>query len=302
MMEILQELQVKEISESFHWHDHPWLSLLLVTMITVLGAFGNIFLVNIGLDMVMAKTVTLLLGCFIVVPFVLRLPKGSRSLTEYMQDIRIRSGRPLLLLLGLTFSCYLLEAGNQVMGAIVYRFSLGLPITYEFLQYATDISIAINSGSLYWMLPSMYEEILFRGIVLTLFMNRYSTRQSIVISAVGFGLVHLMNLLNPGATMISVLAQVVYCSLIGLFYGYITIKSDSLLPAMLLHWLGNAFIYAFNRYIELYASIPVQSLYLLVFGLGLIPTVLMTLWVRYATAKWPQEPLLPAMQTEWTTK
>jgi membrane protease YdiL (CAAX protease family) len=112
-----------------------------------------------------------------------------------------------------------------------------------------------------------------------------------------FGLFHLMNLLNPGATVISVLAQVVYCSLIGLFYGYITIKSESLLPAMLLHWLGNAFIYTFTRYIELYASIPEQSLYLLVFGLGLIPTVLMTLWVRYASANWRQEPLLAVMQT-----
>jgi membrane protease YdiL (CAAX protease family) len=195
----------------------------------------------------------------------------------------------------------MIRAGSQILGTIVYRMSLGLPVTFTFLQYVMDISTAINSGSLYWMLPSIYEEVLFRGIVLTLFMNRYSVRQSILISALGFGLFHLMNLLNPGSTMISVLAQIVYCSLIGLFYGYITIKSDSLLPAMLLHWLGNTFIYTFTRYIELYASIPVQSFYLLVFGLGLLPTVLMTLWARYVSAKWRQEPLLTVRQTEWTT-
>jgi membrane protease YdiL (CAAX protease family) len=301
-MEVLQQPLVEVRSESFHWSDHPWLSLLLVMVMTVVGAFGNIFLVNLGLDMVTAKTATMLLGCFIVVPFILRLPKGSRSFTAYLQDIRLRSGRPLLLLLGFTLSCYVIKAGSQIIGTIVYRVSLGLPITYTFLQYVMDLSTAVNSGSLYWMLPSMYEEVLFRGIVLTLFMNRYSVRQSIEISALGFGLFHLMNMLNPGATVISVLAQVGYCSVIGLFYGYITIKSDSLLPAMLLHWLGNAFIYTFTRYIELYASVPVQSLYLVVFGLGLIPTGLMILWVRYVTTKWQQGQFPPVIQTALRTR
>jgi membrane protease YdiL (CAAX protease family) len=300
-VEVLEQSQLEVRSESFHWTDHPWLSLLLITVTTGVGAFGNIPLVNIGFDVVAAKTVTTLLGCFIIVPFFLHLPKGSRSFISYLQDIRLHSGRPLLLVVGLTLSCYMIKAGSQILGTIVYRMSLGLPVTFTFLQYVMDISTAINSGSLYWMLPSIYEEVLFRGIVLTLFMNRYSVRQSILISALGFGLFHLMNLLNPGSTMISVLAQIVYCSLIGLFYGYITIKSDSLLPAMLLHWLGNTFIYTFTRYIELYASIPVQSFYLLVFGLGLLPTVLMTLWARYVSAKWRQEPLLTVRQTEWTT-
>jgi membrane protease YdiL (CAAX protease family) len=73
--------------------------------------------------------------------------------------------------------------------------------------------------------------------------------------------------------------------IIGLFYGYVVLKSDSLLPAMLVHWLGNTFIYAFTRYIQLNASVTTNAIYGLIITLGLVPTILMILWVRFVVVR-----------------
>jgi membrane protease YdiL (CAAX protease family) len=133
----------------------------------------------------------------------------------------------------------------------------------------------------------MFEEVVFRGIVLTLFLKQYSERKSISFSAAAFGFMHLLNLLGSERAVIWVLGQVVWCIIIGLFYGYIVVKSGSLLPAMLMHWLGNAFIYAFTRYIQHNAPITTQVVYGIIFGLGLIPSILMIFWVRFFVVRWP---------------
>jgi hypothetical protein len=93
-----------------------------------------------------------------------------------------------------------------------------------------------------------------------LFLSQYSKRKSIVITAVEFGLFHLLSFL-AGQEVVWVLGNVVLAAIIGLFYGYVVLKSNSLLPAMLVHWLGNTFLYAFTRYIQLNASITTNTIY-----------------------------------------
>jgi tetrahydromethanopterin S-methyltransferase subunit B len=54
---------------------------------------------------------------------------------------------------------------------------------------------------------------------------------------------------------------------------------NSLLPAMLPHWLGNIFLYAFTHYIQLNASVTTNAIYGLIISLGLVSTVPIILWV-----------------------
>jgi membrane protease YdiL (CAAX protease family) len=91
--------------------------------------------------------------------------------------------------------------------------------------------------------------------------------------------------LNQNTTIIGVFCQILWTSIIGLFYGYVVVKSKSLLPAMIMHWFGNAFIYAFSRYVQMFASSEVLWLCFIVFGLGIVPTSLMILWVRFFTTR-----------------
>jgi membrane protease YdiL (CAAX protease family) len=77
-----------------------------------------------------------------------------------------------------------------------------------------------------------------------------------------------------------VAGQVIWAVILGFFYGYVTLKTNSLLPAMIVHYLSNLFVSALNAYIQTNATIPEQVLYGITFTLGAVPVVLMILWVR----------------------
>ena len=76
----------------------------------------------------------------------------------------------------------------------------------------------------------------------------------------------------------------VWAFLFGLFYGYIFLKSGSLLPSMVIHWLSNVCQAPLTAHWTT-ASIPVRAFYGVVFGYG-IASVLMILWVRFFSDRW----------------
>jgi membrane protease YdiL (CAAX protease family) len=271
----------------FQFSEHPWISLLIIILLLLaLVILSNILRLGeiIGLgDMVNSY----LLLLFVIVPFVLHIPKGKRSYKEFLSDIRLSHVQPLLPLLLLGISCWLILAICQATGSIIYRLSQGQPLTTTFLRYVFDITVELPpaSWSLVTSIPSIFEEVLWRGVVLTLFLNWYSKRKSIVITTVAFGLLHLFYFLE-GHEVVWVLCSVIWAFIIGLFYGYVVLKSDSLLPAMLVHWLGNTFIYAFTRYIQLNASATTNAIYGVIITLGLVPSILMILWARFVVVRW----------------
>jgi membrane protease YdiL (CAAX protease family) len=97
---------------------------------------------------------------------------------------------------------------------------------------------------------------------------------------------HVFNLVS-GRELAWVLGQIVWASILGIFYGYLVIRTGSLLPAMIVHYLGNVFVGSLTGYIGDLASIQVQALYGIVFSFGLLPTSLMILWTRFFTARMP---------------
>ena len=100
-----------------------------------------------------------------------------------------------------------------------------------------------------------------------------------------FGMIHLLNLAS-GRELVWVLGQVVWAFTIGLFYGYVFLRTKSLLPSMVVHYLGNVFIGSLTGYLQSRASIEIQALYGVVFSFGVIPTTLMIFWTRFFTSKW----------------
>ena len=191
---------------------------------------------------------------------------------------------PTLLFLG--FSCYVILALSQVTGTCVYRLSEGGSLSVSFIRDVLDVSADIKANSVLHSFPSVYEEVMIRGVILTLFMDRGSEGRAIGVSALIFGFLHLLNILNPGASSFGVVCQVVWTSIIGVYYGYITVKTGSLVPSMIVHWFGNAFIYSFTHYINNNASIETYYLYFIFFILGVIPTSLMIFWTKYYSSRW----------------
>jgi len=281
--------------KSFRLYEHPWLSLLAVIVTIILSNILSAILI-FGVLRFSRESATgqfamgvsyQILTVFVFVPFVLHLPKGKRLFRQYLDDIGLTQMRPFFQLLLLGLSCYLILALSQAAASFVYRFLEGQPINEIFIRRVFDLSDDLNLHypSLLISFPSIFEEAVFRGIVLTVFLRRYSEQKAIIFSALGFGLMHALNLVN-GADLVWTLGQIVWAFIIGLFYGYVFIRTRSLLPSMIVHYLGNVFISSLVGYIQSKASVEIQVLYGVTFSLGIIPTALMILWTKYFTSKW----------------
>jgi membrane protease YdiL (CAAX protease family) len=279
----------------FRLCEHPWLSMLAVMVTLVFSIylagiviFGVMRLPDSSPAVQFAQALSFhLLFAFVLAPFILRLPGGKRTFRQYLDDIGLTRVQPFVRLVLLGLSCYAILALSQVAASFVYRLSEGLPVTWSFVRQVFDLSRDLPPGSpsLYISFPSIFEEVGFRGIVLTVFLSRYSQRQSIIFSSLGFGLIHLLNLTN-GADPVWVVGQVAWSCILGLFYGYVFVRTRSLLPPMIVHYLGNVFISSLVGYIQTRASVEMQVVYGVIFSLGVVPTTLMILWARFFTSRW----------------
>ena len=286
---------IQVVKEKFQLYQHPWLSLLAVMVTTVFSIFlsGTVIFGFMGLpgDLPTVQFVQAMayqiLTVFILVPFVLHLPQGKRTFKQYLDDIGLSRVHPFIRLVLLGLSCYVILALSQVAASFVYRLSEGLPINGVFIRQVFDPSRDLPPGSLSLLvsIPSIFEEVAFRGIVLTVFLSKYSERKSIIFSSLGFGLMHLLNLLN-GSDLVWTIGQVVWAFIMGLFYGYAFVRTQSLLPPMIVHYLSNVFISTLVGYLQTRASIEVQALYGVILSFGVIPVTLMILWTRFFTSRW----------------
>jgi membrane protease YdiL (CAAX protease family) len=286
---------IQEEKKKFRLYEHPWLSLLamiLTSIFSILLSGTVIFGIlnqpddSPSVQFTQAMSFHILAG-FILAPFVLHLPKGEKKYRQFLDDIGFTRVKPFFRLVLLALSCYIILALSQVATSLIYRLSQGLPVTVAFILQVLDISgdLPPESASLFISIPSMFEEVGSRGIVLTVFLSKYSERKSIIFSSLGFGLLHLLNLLN-GADVVWTLGQVVWAYIIGLFYGYVFVRTHSLLPSMIVHYLGNVFIGSLTGYMQASASIATQILYGVTFSLGIVPATLMILWTKFFTSKW----------------
>ena len=285
---------VKKDEKKFQLHEHPWWSLLafILTALFSMGLTGTVIFSWIGLSgssltgSLAQECSFKILSSLIIAPFVLHLPKGKRTYRQFLDDIGFTRVKPFFRLVLLALSCYLILALSQVAASLVYRLSEGQPITWNFIRQALDLSGDLPpSPSLLFSIAGALEEVAFRGIVLTVFLNKYSERKSIFFSSLAFGLMHLLNLTN-GADVVWVMGQVTWAFILGLFYGYVFVRTRSLLPPMIVHYLGNAFIGSLVGYIQARASVEIQVLYGVTLSMGVIPVTLMILWTKFFTSRW----------------
>ena len=275
--------------------DHPWTSLGLKWLISILVLIVTIVLVNmLGVAgqapyrPLFTPTLTHIIVLFLIVPFVLQLPNGKTTLRKYLDDIRLSHFKPFLSMLVLGISSSLIMLLLLAFNSFIYRLFWGLPINSHFIRHVINLHLDLPPQSLSWVaaFPSIFEEVSWRGVGLVLFMKRYSAKYSILITSLGFGLLHLLNLLG-GTPPDFVLRQVIFGSALGFFYGYMVLRTDSLLPAMIFHFLVNMFIGSFTHYFQYYAPAKTQILYSLI-NLP-VSTLILIEWMRYFSQRWVPE-------------
>jgi Predicted metal-dependent membrane protease len=85
----------------------------------------------------------------------------------------------------------------------------------------------------YFFLVAVFEEIVFRGVLFRLIDDRWNTFAAVIVSALVFGAVHLM---NPGATLWSAVAIAIEA---GLLFGIVYKCSGNLWVPIGIHWAWN---------------------------------------------------------------
>ncbi len=169
---------------------------------------------------------------FLIVPFVYKLPQEYPSFRDYLDGIRLTPSRPYVRIVLFTLTSYVIFVLCQLAGSFLYG------------QYTFDITRILPPNSYYLLNinPAFFEEIMFRGIIFTILLAVISQRRSLILLSALFGLVHFTNLLH-GVTpdiLLYTSAQVLWACGMGFFWGYLVLKSGSIIPGIILHYLSNA--------------------------------------------------------------
>jgi sodium transport system permease protein len=108
------------------------------------------------------------------------------------------------------------------------------PIAPEMKRLVDDLQAKFASADLGLLIlcvaavPAVCEELAFRGFILSGCRNLGNNRRAILVSAVLFGVTH------------GFLQQSINACLLGIVLGYLAVRSGSLLPGMVFHFLHNA--------------------------------------------------------------
>jgi membrane protease YdiL (CAAX protease family) len=280
----------------FHLSEHPWISLVALwvvglSVLILIAIIANQIGVpeNAPYRPLITPTLAHILVLFVIVPLVLRLPNGKTTFRQYLDDIQLSHIRPFLPLLILGISSSLIMLLVLAVNSIEFRITQGFPLNPAFLGRVINLPANLPPKSLSYIkaFPAIFEEISWRGVILVLFLKKYSVKKSILITALGFGLLHFINLIFGGDPSF-VIQQIIFGSALGFFYGYLVLRSDSLMPAMLFHYLVNMFIGSFTHYFQLYAPAGTQILYSLIN----LPcaVIILILWVKYYCSRWIPRP------------
>lgn len=131
----------------------------------------------------------------------------------------------------------------------------GINLNHSKSEIIFHILTMVNVGFL--------EEIIFRGFLFRM-MAKDNVKRAIVVSALTFGIGHIVNLLN-GADLIQTLIQVCYAISLGYLFVIIFYKSKSLIPCIITHACVNS-LSIFN--IETERSLYVSSALLIIISLS----------------------------------
>jgi sodium transport system permease protein len=100
------------------------------------------------------------------------------------------------------------------------------------------------------LLPAVCEEVAFRGFILSGLEHQRRTRSAILLSALMFGFLHVL---------LSLFQQLFNATLLGIVLGLLAVRSRSLLPCILFHFLNNALVVVQGNWIGRLQSLGLAS-------------------------------------------
>jgi membrane protease YdiL (CAAX protease family) len=202
-----------------------------------------------------------------VTPRVLGLPNGRKPFREYCADIRLLPVAPVgrNILLGLVMAA--LTLSSILLATLLTR------------HFVLDWSFVPPLRWAKGLTRGVWEEVFFRGIMLAILLRFYSRRRAVLWMTTIFALVHL----NIMDVTFSAVIDVVSIFFIGLLFVYLVLKTGSLLPAIVFHYVHDIFVLLVQNAPG--ASEPMASI--LLYGFLWAALVVGALVTRRIVEHWP---------------
>jgi len=204
--------------------------------LVALVALANIFNLNyeVVTENIVTKIITLFLAQigFIFVFFIYNKVKRINFFNATKINIKINLKQIIILVLIATASLFLFSPLINLIDYIIsltgYSVSTTLPIDFRSVQGFLIGLFALA------VLPAVFEELIFRGIVYTGLQKKFSVKFAIIFSAILFALMHTS------------VQQTVYQFIIGVLLAYVFYLTGSLLASIILHFANNFIIIVIN--------------------------------------------------------
>ncbi len=233
------------------------------------------FFVNFGV---------MILLWLVIVPRSLGLPNGQKHLKEYIKTIGIKSDGKLVRNILLGIGCSAIAFIIRFIAANIFGNYVFAP---EVIFGTPGSSISFYGWFLFvlMLIPGIWEEVSFRGVMMTLNIRKYSRTTVFIVVSLLFGLFHYFNLLG-GSGLFTTNLQVIWAALFGFLLGYLFIKTKSLIPSIILHYLVNT---VGQLFVPASFDNMIQASLFAIFGLGLIPAILGMIFVKLVVKEEPKQ-------------
>ena len=201
----------------------------------------------------------------VLMPYVFGIPNGRKSLKEFCYDIRLLPLSPV----GRNVAIGLLMAGLTLSSILLASILTG----HFQLDWGEVPPIRLLKGAT----RGIWEEVFFRGIIMVILFRMYSARRAIFMTAFIFAITHL------GGFSLDIIIDVISIFFMGLLFIYLVLKTGSLLPAIVFHYVHDIFVLLVQKTPD--AEEPMKSI--LLYGFLWVALAIGALLTKLIVERWP---------------
>ena len=223
----------------------------------VFKKFLHFELDRLGISII-AFTVTTLSVLYLF-PKVYKIPFGKVSVREWIIKIGLYKPEHTFkyIILGI------LLATITLSGMLFASFQIG--------GYKPDLSTITLGQAIFSLTPGIWEEILFRGVLMIALLHlTKSLKKAAIIQVVLFGLAHI-----KGIDLLSFI-DAFFVMILAISFTYVTFKTKSLIPAIIFHYLHDTFIFFVQLPDDKYIGFTNNAVFYITLLISVILTMLIT--------------------------
>jgi membrane protease YdiL (CAAX protease family) len=185
-------------------------------------------LLTIILMIVLILMISAGVAVLIILPLILGFKSWQERLFQFLKiDLKT-------ILTGLlSFAAFCLLAAVISLGIGIFKGDLSVVLAYP--DIGPDPDVTGWGFFILALIPGIWEELAFRGLIQSKLQTVFTTKTAVFLSSLFFALFHLSNIFNQAPQQVVLI--VIMAFFFGLGWGYMTLKSQSVIPAMISHYL-----------------------------------------------------------------